>query len=135
MRYTAALSLALLVAASAPAVALDCQNGMLARTIVGLYFGRNIGEVLGVSEAAWSKFLDEEITPRFPGGLSVTTIAGQWTDGVSGRIVREPGKVLSLIIEPDTATLARIGEIIGLYKVRYQQQSVLMTQHQICASF
>ena len=108
---------------------------MQSRAVVELYFGRNIGEVLGVSEEAWIKFLDEEITPRFSNGLSVTTIAGQWKDAASGRIVREPGKVLTLIVEPDAATLAKIGEIIALYKARHQQQSVLMTRHPICAAF
>lgn len=135
MRHATAILLAFVIAASAPAAALNCPNGMQARAVVDLYFGRNIGEVLGVSDNAWSKFLDEEITPRFPEGLSVTTIEGQWRDKGSGRIVREPGKVLSLIVEPDAATLAKIGEIIALYKTRYQQQSVLMTQQQICASF
>jgi Protein of unknown function (DUF3574) len=127
--------LTLVIATSSPAMALECSNGMQSRAVVELYFGRNIGEVLGVSEDAWTKFLDEEITPRFPDGLSVTTIAGQWKDSASGRIVREPGKVLTLIIEPDAATLAKIGEIIALYKVRHQQQSVLMTQQQVCAAF
>ena len=103
--------------------------------MIELYFGRNIGEVLGVSEEAWSKFLDEEITPRFPDGLTVTTIDGQWKDKGSGRIVREPGKLLSLIVEPDAATMAKVGELIALYKVRHKQQSVLITQREICALF
>lgn len=132
---TAAYLLALVLAASTPAAALECPIGMQARAVVELYFGRNIGEVLGVSEDAWTKFLDEEITPRFPNGLSVTAIAGQWKDAASNRIVREPGKVLTLIVEPDAATLTRIGGIIALYKARHQQQSVLMTLQPICAAF
>ena len=121
---------------SAPmARAETCPPGMQPRTTFELYFGRNIGEVVGVTEEAWSKFLDEEITPRFPDGLSVTDIKGQWKDTASGRIVREPGKVLSLIVEPDAAVLAKLAEVIALYKARHQQQSVMMTQRPVCAAF
>ena len=32
----------------------------------------------GVTEAAWQDFLDTEVTPRFPAGLSVMEVYGQW---------------------------------------------------------
>src|SRR3954469_22345925 len=32
----------------------------------------------GISEAQWREFLDREVTPRFPDGLSVADIYGQW---------------------------------------------------------
>src|SRR6476660_1905311 len=32
----------------------------------------------GVSEADWRGFLDREVTPRFPDGLSVLDVYGQW---------------------------------------------------------
>jgi hypothetical protein len=35
-----------------------------------LVFGRNIGDRLGVSDAAFADFLAREITPRFPDGLT-----------------------------------------------------------------
>ena len=135
MRRAAVIALLILVMLAGRAVAANCPADMQARTAIELYFGRNIGEVLGVSEEAWSRFLDEEITPRFPVGLTITTIDGQWKDKGSGRIVREPGKLLSLIVEPNATTMARVGELIALYKVRHSQQSVLMTQREICALF
>ena len=135
MRRAAVIALLILVMLAGRAVAANCPADMQARTAIELYFGRNIGEVLGVSEEAWSRFLDEEITPRFPVGLTITTIDGQWKDKGSGRIVREPGKLLSLIVEPNAITIAKVGELIALYKVRHNQQSVLMTQKEICALF
>ena len=129
------IGLFLLIAAVPPAAGQHCPAGMQARTAINLYFGRNIGEVTGVSEEAWAKFLDEEITPRFPDGLSVTGIDGQWKDTASGRIVREPGKLVTLIVEPIAATLTKVAEVIDLYKVRHAQQSVLMTRHDIFAAF
>ena len=42
-----------------------------------LFFGQNIGGERGVSEADFRKFVDEELTPRFPSGLTVLEGGGQ----------------------------------------------------------
>jgi Protein of unknown function (DUF3574) len=131
-----ALLMSLLLAGACPAnAASSCAAGLEPRSQVELYFGRNIGEVVGVSEDAWATFLDEEITPRFPDGLSVIDIRGQWKDMGSGRIVREPGKLLVLIVTASEATRRKIADIVTLYKSRHSQQSVLITERDICAAF
>ena len=45
-----------------------------------LYFGLGPAEASdkGITEAAWRDFLDKEVTQRFPAGLSVMDIYGQW---------------------------------------------------------
>jgi hypothetical protein len=45
-----------------------------------LYFGLGPADDAskGISEAEWRKFLDKEVTPRFPAGLSVVDVYGQW---------------------------------------------------------
>src|ERR1700736_471455 len=45
-----------------------------------LYFGLGPADApdKGVPEAAWRDFLDHEVTPRFPSGLSVVDVYGQW---------------------------------------------------------
>src|SRR5580692_12455014 len=45
-----------------------------------LYFGLGPADdaTKGVSEARWREFLDKEVTPRFPSGLSVVDVYGQW---------------------------------------------------------
>ena len=47
---------------------------------VKLYFGLGLADhpENGVSEAQWRDFLDKEVTPRFPSGLSVVDVYGQW---------------------------------------------------------
>lgn len=111
-----------------------CPSPLAPRTQVELYFGRNIGETLGVDADAWARFLDEEITPRFPDGLSVIDIDGQWKDRASGRIVREPGKLVVLIVDSLESARERLAAIIERYKVRHRQQSVLMTSRDICTA-
>jgi hypothetical protein len=55
-----------------------------------LYFGLGPANApeKGVSEALWRAFLDREVTPRFPAGLSVLDVYGQW---MSRRGQQTPG--------------------------------------------
>jgi hypothetical protein len=45
-----------------------------------LYFGLGPADhpEQGISETEWRNFLDREVTPRFPAGLSVVDVYGQW---------------------------------------------------------
>ena len=63
-----------------PAAAQDlaCRAAQKPMVVIDLMFGRNIGGRLGVTEARWSRFLADEITPRFPDGLTVVDASGQW---------------------------------------------------------
>jgi hypothetical protein len=65
---------------SASAQGLACSGPQQAMLEIDLLFGRNIGMELGVSEAHWSDFVAQEITPRFPQGLSIDDAMGQWRD-------------------------------------------------------
>ncbi|MGH6814415.1 MAG: DUF3574 domain-containing protein [Hyphomicrobiaceae bacterium] len=135
MRISAVAFLAMSYAAAAVSAAEPvCPPDMAPHTVAEMLFGRNVGEVLGVSEAAWAKFLDEEITPRFPDGLTVIDSSGQWRDPASGRVVREPGKILRIILT-DPAALPKLSEIAAVYKSRFRQQSVIVMLSRACAAF
>ena len=92
-----------------------------------LYFG--LGPVQhpeqGVSEADWRGFLDREVTPRFPDGLSVVDVYGQW----QGKNQTSPERLRSkmLIIDyPDTAeNRAKIEAIRSAWKLKTGDQSVM----------
>lgn len=91
---------------------------------VDLYFGRNIGTTGKVSNRQFNQFLRDEITPRFPDGLTVYDAKGQFLDSIN-RLIREPSKVVSLILEDTQANENSINQIIGTYKQKFQQESVL----------
>ena len=57
-----------------------------------LYFGLGLADhpESGVSEARWREFLDREVTARFPDGLSVVDVYGQWQGKNQGSLER-PG--------------------------------------------
>lgn len=68
-----------------------------------LYFGLGPADDAskGVSEAKWRAFLDKEVTPRFPDGLSVLDVYGQWQSKTETAPERIRTKLL-VIDYPDT---------------------------------
>jgi hypothetical protein len=102
-----------------------------------LYFG--LGPIdrpdQGVSEADWRGFLDREVTPRFPDGLSVLDVYGQW----QGRAQTTPERLRSkmLIIDyPDTAeNRAKIEAIRAAWKQKTGDQSVMRVTEPAGVSF
>jgi len=99
-----------------------------------LYFGRSAGDSFFVSDSAWTLFLSEVITPRFPSGLTSWRAEGQWRrpDGV---LERESTFVLEAV-HPARPDLERaLTEIVTEYKRRFHQQSVLRVQTSARADF
>ena len=98
-----------------------------------LFFGRNVGDQPGVSNEAFRKFLDEEITPRFPDGLTVLDGGGQW-QGPENKLIREASKVV-LIVMPKKGDRAKVDQVRDAYKRRFKQDSVLLVTQDTCVSF
>jgi hypothetical protein len=91
-----------------------------------LYFGMDKPKGGEVTEEDWNKFLETEITPRFPNGLTVLEGYGQFKDS-AGKIERENSRVLILLYaKKDRQTANRkIEEIRTAYKKQFEQESVL----------
>ena len=89
-----------------------------------LVFGQSIPTGGTVSDSAWSTFLSEIVTPRFPAGLTVWHAQGQWLDP-RGTTVHEPVIVIEVVHprgEPADSVFARIA---NEYCVRFHQDAVL----------
>jgi hypothetical protein len=99
---------------------------------IDLYFGRETGKGGEVSEADWAAFLAQEVTSRFPDGLSVLDVAGQ-SRGPSGRIARERTKLLVVVVFDAPAHQPKVQAIVDAYSRRYGQHSVFRTEHAVCA--
>ena len=98
-----------------------------------LYFGgaRPKG---AVSELEWQLFLRDEVTPRFPNGMTVWDAEGQWR-GAGGELAHERTKVM-LLVHPDTeAARQAIRAVIDKYRKAFDQESVLWETSQVCAAF
>jgi hypothetical protein len=103
-----------------------------------LFFGTAKTDGTEVSVSEWDSFLDAEITPRFPDGLTVQTGLGQWRDG-EGTIVQERSMIVILLYPRDAVDAAgdEIEEIRAAYEDAFQQQSVLRSDDSlpVCVSF
>lgn len=89
-----------------------------------LYFGQetNIGGVVGAAE--WSAFVDREVTPRFPAGVTILDADGQWT-GTDGALVREESRVLILLHAPSREAESNIEQIRATYVKQFAQDAVM----------
>lgn len=79
-----------------------------------------------VSDDEFRAFLDREIAPRFPDGLTVLSGDGQFR-GSDGVVIRERSYVVILLYPLDShaASTKRIERIRELYAAQFEQESVL----------
>ena len=102
-----------------------------------LYFG--LGQVDrpdgGVSEQAWRAFLDQEVTPRFPDGLSVIDVYGQWQGKQQATPERLRSKQLVVDYPDSPENRAKIEAIRAAWKQRTGDQSVLRVTQPVDVSF
>jgi len=102
-----------------------------------LYFGTTLPDGSEMTGEQWGEFLDAEITPRFPDGLTVLEGYGQFLNS-EGVIAGETSIVL-IIFHPGEfvdESSAAIEEIRDLYETEFEQESVLRVDAEpVCVSF
>ena len=134
----AALVVAALIGATPiPALAAEaaCAEGAYAMARLELYFGTQRPGGAAVTDAEWAAFLDEEVTPRFPDGLTVLRGNGQWRNS-KGVVTKETSAVLVILYTPAPEKEAAIEDIRAAYKDRFEQESVMRVDGSTqCVSF
>ena len=110
----------------------ECGAATAAQVRTTLYFGsaRPKGSV---SELEWQLFLRDEVTPRFPDGLTVWDAEGQWR-APQGSIEHERSKVLLLVHADTPAARAAVQDVIDRYRKAFDQQSVLWEASRVCVA-
>jgi len=102
-----------------------------------LYFGTSRRDGPPFTEEEWFAFLDAEVTPRFPAGLTVLTGVGQFLNS-RGDIIQERSQVLIILFPAEGAagSSALLEEIRDAYEEQFQQESVLRADAApVCTSF
>jgi hypothetical protein len=99
-----------------------------------LLFGLSRANAADITEAEFQQFIDREVTPRFPQGLTLLTGNGQFQDS-TGHIIQEGSKLLILLYPLSKVSSALVDEIRAQYKSAFQQESVLRTDEHSCVSF
>ncbi len=91
-----------------------------------LYFGLSLADG-AVSSEQFDEFVDREITPLFPAGLTVLHATGQWqTD--TAEIIKESSRVVVILHPPSVQTDDHLRQISRRYAAEFDQDSVLFTR-------
>ena len=98
-----------------------CAPGALSR----LYLGQNT-PAGPLAEPEWRRFVDEAVAPRFPDGFTELHGHGHWRDA-RGAAVEEATRIVEIAHDGSVATHVRIRGIASDYRVRFGQESVLIT--------
>lgn len=118
------------VGAQGFSITMDCGGTSAPQIRTTLYFGMSRPKG-SVSELEWQLFLRDEVTKRFPDGLTVWQAEGQWLSPV-GSIDREQSKVLLLVHADSAAARESVQAVIQSYRKTFDQQSVLWESSRVC---
>jgi hypothetical protein len=99
-----------------------------------LLFGLSRANAPDITEQEFKSFIDQQVTPRFPQGLTLLTGNGQFQDS-AGNIIQEGAKLLILLYPFSNSRSALVDEIRAEYKSAFEQESVLRTDEHSCVSF
>jgi hypothetical protein len=84
-----------------------------------------------ISDSDIRRFVDTEVTPRFPDGVTVVDGGGQWR-GDENRLIREAAKVVLIVLPEKGDPAGKVDAVRAAYKSRFKQDSVVMLLPPAC---
>ncbi len=99
-----------------------------------LYFGLSKPNGV-VTEDEFQNFINTEVTPRFPNGLTLLSGKGQFRDSTGTLMIKEGTKLLILLYTFNNENSIAVEQIREAYKKTFQQESVMRVDEQSCVSF
>ncbi len=86
-----------------------------------------------VSDTDIRKFVDAEVTPRFPDGVSLVDGGAQWK-GEDNRLIREAAKVVLIVLPSKGDPAARVEAVRAAYRTKFKQDSVVVMPPPTCTA-
>jgi hypothetical protein len=125
MRRTASALLVLLMLSCSGIVVYEKQE------MDTLYFGTQKPDgTPPVTETEWQRFLEDEITTRFPNGLTTWDASGRWRDA-HGVVEHERTHVVQIVHRANGEEEGRIAAIIATYKKTFAQEAVFRVRSDV----
>ncbi len=118
---------------TAPPRAPSCPAGQISQQTAQLYFGGMFGPASKISATQFRKYVDEELTPRFPDGLTVLDGGRQWR-GEENKAIREAAKVVLIVLPKTHAARSRIDAARSAYWSRFHQDAVIEVMPPACVA-
>lgn len=109
-----------------------CQDDTWSQTT--LYLGRGISGA-SIGDEAFRAFIEEEVTPRFPSGFTLSHGEGAWKNTMLKNTIYEKSTML-IVLHPGSKTERQVlREIANAYRTRFHQQAVIEARHNVCVAF
>lgn len=109
-----------------------CPAGQHAHRTAQLFFGQRTEGKPWVPEAAFRRFVNEELVTRFPDGLTVLDGGPRWKDDADPQI-RQAAKVVLVVLPGTSDAQARLDAVQRAYKARFDQAPRLRMSPPACA--
>ena len=110
-----------------------CPAGQAPMRSDRLYLAAPLPEGEGGRDT-WREFVDDVIVPRFPQGLTMWPVQGQWKPP-SGSSAHAMSWVIDVVHGPDAESEAAITAVVDAYKRSYPQAPVSRVTSAVCAAF
>lgn len=132
MKRLGAIAVAgLLLAGCQTAPKSACPAGQSQLRTAQLFFGGPPRARL--DEIELRRFVDQEVTPRFPDGVTVVDGGGQWT-GAENRMLREAAKVVTIVLPARGDPTAQVEAVRTAYRARFSQEPVVVLPPPACVT-
>lgn len=129
MRALGAAILVLALAGCSTAPKLACPAGQSQLRTAQLFLGAK--PPARVSDGDIRKFVDAEVTPRFPEGVTVMDGGGQWR-GDENRMIREAAKVVMIVLPETGDPAGKVEQVRAAYRAKFKQDSVVVMPPPAC---
>jgi len=86
-----------------------------------------------ISDSDIRRFVDAEVTPRFPDGVTVVDGGGQW-QGDENRLIREAAKVVMIVLPEKGDPAGKVEAVRAAYRSKFRQDSVVVMPPPACVT-
>ncbi|MGZ4976631.1 MAG: DUF3574 domain-containing protein [Methylobacter sp.] len=104
---------------------LACLGCTPANQLNRFYFGMNKPTGGAVSDREFNQFLQQEISSRFPKGLTLFEAKGQW-QSANGTIEQENSRVVEIVCDDTQDNRDKVAAIAARYKALFAQEAVMV---------
>ena len=133
MKLAAVLLPVLLLAGCASVGPQTCPVGQARLRTAQLFFARQAPDQPRISDADFRRYVDQELTTRFPDGLTVLDGNRQWK-GEENRLIRESAKIVLIVLPNAGDSQTRLTAAREAYKLRFKQDAILKVTAPACVS-
>lgn len=131
MKRIGALIASLSLAGCATTPKLACPAGQSEVRTAQLFLGAKAPAKL--IDADLRAFVDREVTPRFPAGVTIVDGGRQWK-GSDDQLVREAAKVVLIVLPSRGDAIGQIETIRAAYRARFRQETVVVIPRSACVA-